>query len=190
MTDKERYQRTFSAVHASGDYLKEVKSMKNTKKFKFTKLIAACIVIALLAAISTVAYAANIGNIQNKIQIWRNGAETDAVLEITNPGEYVLKYTDENGKEHSQIGGGVAVGLFGKERPLTEEELLMDLNVPEAIYEDDGTVKVCWYDQSVDITDKFEDGVCHVILKCGKETMYVTVRYGEGLSCSSDKFVD
>ena len=190
MTDKERYQRTFSTIHTSVDYLKEIKPMKNTKQFRFTKLIAACIAIAVLAAISATAYAVNVGGIQRKIQIWVKGDSTDAVVEISDTNTYVVKYKDKNGNEHSREGGGVAMGLFGIERPLTEEELLMDLYEPEVVYDDDGTVKVCWFDKITDITDKFEDGICHITIKFGDETRYMTIRYKDGYSSSSSKYID
>ena len=60
--------------------------------------------------------------------------------------------------------------------------------LPEVEYEDDGTVWVYWFDQKVDITDKFKDDVCFVKLIKGEETMYVTVKYENGYAIDYHKF--
>ena len=43
-------------------------------------------------------------------------------MDIQN-GHYLLSYEDENGETQTVGGGGVAIDAFGRERPLTEEEL-------------------------------------------------------------------
>ena len=53
---------------------------------------------------------------------------------------------------------------------------------------DDGTVWVYYYDQKIDVTDLFEDGVCYVKLVNGDETLYMTIEYENGYSVSSDKY--
>ena len=47
--------------------------------------------IVMLLGMMAVAYAADIGGIQRTIQIWFQGEQTDAVLEIQD-GEYTLGY--------------------------------------------------------------------------------------------------
>ena len=47
----------------------------------------------------------------------------------------------------------------GTERPLTADELLDEINMPEVEYEEDGTVWVYYLNQKMEITDKFENGV-------------------------------
>ena len=80
-------------------------------------------------------------------------------------GSYTLTYEDAEGV-HERGGGGVAIDFFGRERPLTEEELLEQLSMPEVEYLEDGTVWVYYLDQSLEITDLFdENGVCFVQLK-------------------------
>lgn len=50
-----------------------------------------------------------------------------------------MNYIDETGEEISKGGGGVA-------------------------FEDDGSVWIYWFDQKVEITDKFNDGICYIQL--------------------------
>ena len=184
MTNKERYQRAFSALHASEDYLMEVTPMKRTGKIKKHRIVALCAAIALIAALATAAYATDVGGIRRTVQIWLHGDQTDAVLEVED-GTYTLTYEDENGETREMGGGGVAMDGFGNERPLTEDEIMENLNMPDVEYLDDGSVWVYYHNQKIEITDKFDDdGVCYVLLKNGSENLYLTVQYQEGYSTS------
>lgn len=188
MTNKERYKQAFSALHVSDDFAWEAKGMKNKHSMKRIMILAAA--IALLAVSATAAYAADVGGIQRTLQIWVHGEQTDATLTFDGSGGYSMRYTDTNGKTQEQSGGGVALDPFGKERPLTEEELLTELTMPDVRYEDDGSVWVYWLDQAVEITDKFEDGVCYVKLTSGDETQYVTIKYDNGYATNPHKYRD
>ena len=184
MTNKERYQRTFSTLHASDDFLMEVTPMKRTGKVRKNRIVALCAAIALIAALATAAYAADVGGIRRTVQLWLHGDQTDAVLEVEN-GSYTLTYEDENGKIKEMGGGGVAMDGFGNERPLTEEEIVEQLNMPDVEYLDDGSVWVYYHDQKLEITDKFDDdGICYVQLKNGDETLYLTIKYNDGYAMS------
>ena len=194
MTDKEKYQRTFAVLHASEFDLEE-NAMNKRKGIRISKkVITVCAAAAIAAAMSVGAYAADIGNIQRKVQVWLHGDQTDAVLDIQqseNVTEYTLKYTDENGEEREMQGGGVAMDRFGNERPLTEEEIKEyldeDVNVE---HRDDGTVWAYYKGCKMDITDKFdEDGYCYVQLKDGDDVMYLTVE-PDGYAVSSEKFIN
>ena len=183
MTNRERYQRTFSTLHASEDFLTEVTQMKQTNKGRKSTALRVIAAVAIIAVLATAAYAADLGGIRRTVQIWLHGDQTDAVLEI-NGSEYTVTYTDENGNEKQSMGGGLAFE-DGKERPLTEEEILEHLNDPEVFYNDDGTVTVYYLGQSIDITDKFDDdGICYVQVKNGDENRYLTIKYNEGYCMS------
>ena len=79
--------------------------------------------------------------------------------------------------------------MFGRERPLTEEEILEELNAPEVVYEDDGSVWVYSGSEKVEITDLFdENGICHVKLTGGEKPLYMTVTYRDGYATSFNKF--
>ncbi|WRS28483.1 hypothetical protein U6B65_04945 [Oscillospiraceae bacterium MB08-C2-2] len=190
MTNKEKYKQAFSAIHASNDFSLEVEKMKKTKgqhKFKvMAASIAACLVIVGSA---TVAYAADVGGIQRTIQLWIHGDQTEATIQFDGNGNYSMDYTDGNGNVGHQGGGGVSFAPDGTEIPASEEELMELLRAPDVEYEEDGSVWVYWFNQKVDITDKFENGVCYVKLESDKETLYMTVKYQNGYSTSPYRYL-
>ena len=189
MIDKDRYQRTFGLLHASGDFLKEVPTMRPKHHFPIRKITVLCAAVLLLFSMASVCYAENIGGIRRTIQLWIHGDQTDAIMEIQD-GQYQVTYEDQQGNLHQQSGGGIATEPDGSERPVTEEEILDHLNNPEVEYKDDGTVWVYYRNQSLEITDRFDAyGVCYVQLKNGDDILYLTVRYQDGYSTSTNAFV-
>lgn len=189
MIDKQQYQRTFGVLHASGDFLKEDITMQTTKHFSMRKVSLLCAAVILIFSISTVCYAADVGGLRRTIQLWIHGDQTDAIMEIQD-GQYQVTYEDQQGNLYQQSGGGIAIEPDGSERPVTEEEILEHLNNPEVEYKDDGTVWVYYRNQSLEITDRFDaDGVCYVQLKNGDDILYLTVRYQDGYSTSTNAFV-
>ena len=190
MTNHEKYKQAFSAIHISDDFSLEVNKMATTsKKMKLNKLVAGVAACVLIVGSSATAYAADIGGIQRILQLWFQGEQTNVTVEFDGNGNYEMDYVDGEGNNRHQGGGGVSYDGNGKERPLTEEELLEVMNSPEVCYLDDGSVWVYWYNQKIDITDKFEDGVCYIKLVNGDETLYMTVQYQDGWSTSSRKFL-
>ena len=124
MTNKEKYKQAFSVLQTSGNLTMEVEKMALLKrKQKRNMAVAAAIIGVVLVGGTSTAYAANVGGIQRIVQIWAKGDQTDAMLEIKDDGSYQMTYEDENGNTVEIGGGGVAIGLFGTERPLTEEEV-------------------------------------------------------------------
>jgi len=188
MNNKGRYQRAFSALHTSTDYYKGVKQMNTVHKFHLPKAAAACLAAILMLGAASTAYAANIGGIQRTVQVWLEGDRTDAVLDI-HGSSYNLSWQDEDGTVQEQGGRGVAIGADGKERTLTEDEIMEHLNKPDVSYKDDGTVWVYYYNQALDITDKFENGVCYVKLIHEEGELYLTVKYGDGYSFSPKRYI-
>ena len=179
MTNKEKYRQAFSVLQTSGDFSMEAEQMAMRQKHHKMKTIAAaaaaCIILA--GGVGT-AYAADLGGIQRTIQLWINGDQTNATLEIKNDGgisSYTIKIPDENGDSTEMQGGGVAMDGDGAERPLTEDEIMEQINQPDVEYEDDGSVWLYYKDQKLDITDRFKDGICYVKLTDGEETLYLTV---------------
>ena len=165
--------------------------MKQTaKQFRLRKavvLVAAC---AMVIGSASIAYAADVGGIQRTVQLWLRGEQTAVTIEFDGAGGYNMEYTDEEGNVRYGGGVGVAIEAEGTERPLSEEELLGTLSGPDVEYRDDGSVWVYWMGQVVEITDRFEDGVCYVQLVNGEDTMYVTVRYQDGYTSSPHKYID
>ncbi len=191
MTNKEKYKQAFSGLHPLEPISLEVEQMvKIQKKHKFQVAAAILTAFILVGGTGTV-YAANIGGIQRTIQLWIHGDQTDATLDVKEDGSYSLNYSDENGKEVEQGGGGVAFDADGTERPLTEEEIMEQLNMPEVEYEEDGSVWVYYENQKIEITDKFDKhNICYVKIKGKEKTLYLTVKYQNGYSVSEDKYPD
>ncbi len=188
MTNKQRYQKTFSALHASEDCLMEVKAMKHTRRIYVSRLAAACAAAVMVMGLFSAAYAADVGGIQRSIQLWINGDQTDAVLDIQG-GSYTVTYQGQNGDTHEIGGGGVAIGNDGSERPLTEAEIMDLLDDPQVQYREDGSAWVCYHDQQTEITDRFdEDGICYVQIKTDDGDLYMTVKYGEGFASSPHSY--
>ena len=189
MTNKEKYKQAFSALHPSGDISMEVERMAMMSRKAKLKTAAAAVTACLLVAVGGgMAYAADVGGIQRTVQLWINGEMTNAEISFDGEGNYVLSYQREDGSVGERGGGGVAYDKDG-ERPLTESELLEELNSPEVVYEDDGTVWVYYYDQKIEITDRFEDGVFYVEISEDGKPLYMTVKYQDGYGISPHKYL-
>lgn len=189
MIDKEQYQRTFGVLHASGDFLKEDKFMKPAKHFSARRIVFLCAAVILVVSLATVCYATDVGGIQRTVQLWIHGDQTSAVMEIQD-GHYTLTYEDTEGNAQERSGGGVAFEPDGSARPLTEEEMMEHLNMPEVEYQEDGSVWIYYMDQAMEITNRFnEENVCFIQLKNGAKTLYVTVKYQDGYSISPNAYV-
>ncbi len=189
MTNREKYQQAFSAIHISDDFSLEESTMKKRKFYHYKYALVALLACVCLLGSAAAVYATDFCGIQRKVQLWFYGEQTDVTIQFNGNGQYELDYLDEDGTPKSQAGGGVAFDANGKERPLTEAELMAHLTAPEVEYREDGSVWVYWFDQSVEISDKFEDGICYIQLLHGEETLYMTVEYDNGYSTSPDKYV-
>jgi hypothetical protein len=191
MTNKEKYKQAFSAIHPSDKFYLEVEKMERTnKQRKFKTMIASVAACVIIAGSATAAYAADVGGIQRTIQLWIHGDWTAATIQFDGNGSYSMDYTDSEGDVKHQGGGGVAFAPDGTEIPVSEEELMEHLTIPDVEYEDDGSVWIYWFDQKVDITDKFDNGVCYVKLEGDKETLFMTVKYQNGYSTSPHKYLN
>ena len=192
MTNKEKYKQAFSVLQTSDEFKKEMENMVILqRKHKMNMAIAAAIICLIFVGGTSTAYAANIGGIQRVVQLWIHGDQTDATLEIKDDGSYEMTYQDEAGNMAERGGGGIAIEEDGSERPLTQEELMWNLNSPEVDYLEDGTVWVYYLNQKIEITDKFdESGVCYVKVSDGEGTIYMTIKYQNGWSMSMDKYID
>lgn len=189
MTNKEKYKQAFSGLHPLEPISLEVTQMvKMQKKHKFQVAAAILTAFILVGGTGTV-YAANVGGIQRTIQLWIHGDQTDSTLDIKEDGSYSLNYSDENRNTVEQGGGGVAFDADGTERPLTEDEIMEQINMPEVEYEEDGSVWVYYENQKIEITDKFDnDKICYVKIKGKEKTLYLTVKYQNGYCISEDKY--
>lgn len=190
MTNKEKYKQAFSAIHASDDFSLEVEKMEIiNKKHKFKIMIASVAACVMIAGSATAAYAADIGGIQRTIQLWIHGDQTEATIQFDGNGSYSMDYTDGEGNVKHQGGGGVSISPDGTEIPASEEELMDELTAPDVRYEDNGSVWIYWFDQKIDITDKFKNDVCYVKLENNGKTLFMTIKYQNGYATSPHKYL-
>ena len=163
--------------------------MRNTRKIYVPRLAAACAAAVMLVGMASAAYAADVGNIQRNIQLWIDGDQTDAVLDIRGI-EYTVTYQGQDGASHEFGGGGVAFDDDGNERPLTEAEIMEQLDSPDVQYREDGSVWVCYHGGETEITDRFDaDGVCYVQVKTDDGVLYLTVKQGNGFASSPHSYI-
>ena len=164
---------------------------KLNKKHNIIKgIAAACAAVTVVGGFTTTAYAANLGGIQRQIQIWVHGDQTTATMEVDeNAGTYSISYTDEAGEERNIQGGGITVDQFGNERPVSEEEMLEHIDMPEVVYLDDGNIKVYYHSQEIDITDKFDkNDVCYTYITEGDKEFYMTITKNGGYYIDTTKY--
>lgn len=193
MTNKEKYKQAFSVLHPSGKLSLEVEKMTmiQNKKKKFRAAAAATAACLFVACGGGIAYAADAFGVQRKVQVWLNGDLTDATLEFQKDGSYLVRMdSTQDGLSEEFGGGGVVIDDDGSERPMTESEIMDSLNDPQVEYKEDGTVWVYYYDQKIEITDRFENGVCYVKLTNGEETLYMTIKYQDGYCTNPHKYQD
>lgn len=190
MTNKEKYKQAFSTMRISDEFSLEVKRMTTTnKKTRINQLVASIAACVLIVGSATVAYATDFGGIQRTLQLWMHGEQSDVTIQFDGNGNYDMNYIDEDGNSQYRGGGGIAYDMFGNERPLTEEELMQELTAPEVSYKEDGSVWVYWFNQKIDITNKFENNICYVKLENGAKTLYMTIKYKDGYSTSPHKYM-
>ncbi|WP_312060253.1 hypothetical protein [Anaerotignum sp.] len=190
MTNKEKYKQAFSTMHIPDEFSLEVKKMTTTSnnKPKLNRLVASIAACVLIVGCATVAYATDFCGIQRTLQLWINGDQTDVTIQFDGNGNYNMNYIDAEGDSKNRGGGGVFIEDDGTERPLTDDELIEEITAPDVQYEDNGSVWVYWFDQKIDITDKFENNVCYIKLVKGEETLYMTVKYQNGYATAPDRY--
>ena len=144
------------------------------RRFYLQPAIAAAALVIIIAAGATTAYAADIGGIQRKIQVWLHGDLTEAVLTVDEKsGTYTV--TDEDGHQE-MAGGGVRINADGSTQPVSAEEMYRHLADQVETDTVDGRLYLLYKDQKFDITDAFKDSdAYYVTLKDGDKTLYVTV---------------
>lgn len=189
MTNKERYKQAFSVLQSSDEINLETTqkayAYRKKKLYQMAASFAACL---LLVAASVTAYAADLGGIKSMIKLWIQGEQTDVTISFED-GRYTMEYVDSEGIRHHQEGGGYMIEEDGSERPLTKSELMDEINAPDVVYGDDGSVWVYYFDKKINITDKFHDNVCYVTITGGNKTWYMTIKYQGSYAVSPDEYM-
>ena len=147
MTNKEKYQKAFSTLHASDNISLEVEIMeKNKKLYRMKKAAAACAAVAVVFGSKTVADGSDLGGIRQKITAWFHGEQAQMDVTDNGDGSYSYKYVDDNGQTYEGSGGGVAIDDNGNEIPLTADELMEHVG-NEVEKDQDGNVWLYYYDK-------------------------------------------
>ena len=182
MTNKEKYQKAFSTLHASDNISLEVEIMeKNKKLYRMKKVAAACAAVAVVFGSMTVAYASDLGGIRQKITAWFHGEQAQMDVTDNGDGSYSYKYVDDNGQTYEGSGGGVAIDDNGNEIPLTADELMEHVG-NEVEKDQDGNVWMYYYDKKKNITDLFDDdGICKVAFEHEGRMVYFKIQDGDEL---------
>lgn len=180
MTNKEKYQKAFSTLHASDNISLEAEIMeKNKKLYRMKKVAAACAAVAVVFGSMTVAYASDLGGIRQKITAWFHGEQAQMDVTDNGDGSYSYKYVDDNGQTYEGSGGGVAIDDNGNEIPLTADELMKDVG-NEVEKDQDGNVWLYYYDKKLNITDLFDkDGICKVTFEYEGRMVYFKIHEGD-----------
>ena len=184
MNNRDKYIKASSIVEPSADFaskvLKEADRMNPEERREYRhvrlrrrSLISIAAACALVFALSAAAYASDLGGFKETIDTWLYGKAVNVEIEV-NDGIYHIKYPD--GGERS--GGGVAMD-DGEERPLTEEEILEELN-NEIVVEDndEGRIMLYYRDHAVDITEKMDaNNIVKLKFKDGVLPTYITLKW-------------
>ena len=175
MTNKEKYRKAFSTLHASDNISLEAENMeKRIHAYRMKKAAAACAAVMVVCGSMTVAYAADFGGIQQKMMTWFHGEQTQIDVRRTGEHSYSYSYTDENGKVRQ--GGTAAIGVDenGRETVLPAEEVLEGIGNGLEVMQD-GSVWYYYNDKKFDLTDLIDpQGNCKFQFQYKDETLYVS----------------
>ncbi len=134
MTNRERYRRTFGALHASPDTVLEVTNMKRNNKRMLrplTGLAAAGAAAALLVGSAFAVNEVTDGALAQSISVWLNGKEAETTLVSTGEGTYDV------------VADGETIGT------VTEEEDSVSFNYDSDAEE--GHIAMEWEDGSIEM---------------------------------------
>ena len=166
--NEENYKRSFNALHLSEDFPerlearlndeREDKKMNSNTLHGFSRIAAAIAACAVTLGVGGVCYAADLGGIRTKVELWMNGEKTEVELEQDGMG---YSWTDEYGENHGF--GGMVLEEGGKEIPMTAEELAGQMNNEAVLRDKDGRLNLYYKNLCVDVTDMIgSDGTLYI----------------------------
>lgn len=173
MKNKEAYKRAFKHVH----YQKEINL--NQKRI-FKPFVTIMTSFMLLLSTFTIAYAFDVGDIQNKVELWFHAEKTNVQYKEEEKNVYHFYATDKDG---NVVDIGVDMGF--KDSPtgiqsMNGEELAKSMNEEaEIVYDEkDGKYLFYYQDKAVDITKMFDQGKkCYLVINNGEKDIYFVISY-------------
>lgn len=172
MKNKEAYKQAFKHVH----YQKEINL--NQKRIPRPLITIMTSFIVLLSTF-TVAYAFDVGGIQNKVEIWFH-AEKRNVQYKEEKNVYHFYATDEDG---NVVDIGVDMGFKNTPtgiQPMDGEELAKSISEDaEIVYNEKEDKYIFYYqDKAVDITKMFDkEKECYLVINNGEKDIYFVISY-------------
>lgn len=168
MTNKEKYQQTFSVLKSSRRI--EMEDLKVNKNMVMKRVVAAAAVVALcFGASNGICYAATGATWVEKMVVIFNGQEVEKPVQITSLGNgdfsYTVPVSDENGYTQMTI---VTDEEGLNATPVIEssdEGMVVPEDTPMISVEDAGKIYILYGEAKEDITEDFADGEASGILK-------------------------
>ena len=180
MNNSEKYKHAFDTINPSkeitADDILRMKEEKKMRKGNFgirRSLGSIAAAVVLIIGVTGGAYAADLGGFRNTVDTWLYGEPVQAEIEEVSEGNFVIHYPDGRTRET----GGVYYDSEGNAHGVTEEDIIAELDYPEVVKNEDGTVKVYYRDQVIDITEDAADGHAELKIKRGLIPLYVTIDF-------------
>lgn len=162
------YKRSFSRLHLPEDFPERLEARLNDERednkmnsdtfHGFSRIAAAITACAVTLGVGGVCYAADLGGIRTKVELWMNGEKTEVEVEADGMG---YTWTGDDGEVHGF--GGVAMDDSGNKTALTAEELAAAWNTGCDLRAEDGRFTLSYKNLSYDVTDMInEDGTLRV----------------------------
>lgn len=181
MKNKEAYKQAFKHVH----YQKEI----NLNKKRIPKpLVTIMTSFIVLLSTFTVAYAFDVGGIQNKVEIWFHAEKRNVQYEEEEKNVYHFYATDEDG---NVVDIGVNMGFKDTPtgiQPMDGEELAKSISDDaEIVYNEKEDKYIFYYqDKAVDITKMFDkEKECYLVINNGEKDIYFVISYKDKIDDDS-----
>jgi hypothetical protein len=180
MNNSEKYKHAFDTINPSkeitADDILRMKEEKKMRKGNFgirRSLVSIAAAVVLIIGVTGGAYAADLGGFRNTVDTWLYGEPVQAEIEEVSPGNFIVHYP--NGVDRAM--GGVSYDSKGNPIPATMEDIKGQLDYPEIMASEDGTINLYYRNEIVDITDDVKDGRAEVKIKGGLIPTYVTINW-------------
>ena len=121
--------------------MKEEKKMRKGNFGIRRSLVSIAAAVVLIIGVTGGAYAADLGGFRNTVDTWLYGEPVQAEIEEVSEGNFVIHYPDGRTRET----GGVYYDSEGNAHGVTEEDIIAELDYPEVVKNEDGTVFDSWH---------------------------------------------
>ena len=141
-----------------GDEGEKAQMNKKTVFKGFSRMAAAIAVACLVLGAGGICYAADVGGIRTKLDLWLNGEKNQVYVNADGQG---FSWTDDSGEWHGF--GGMTVDEDGNTTPMSAEELAGMVNNEASLKLVDGRIMLYYKNLSFDVTDMIsDDGTLYV----------------------------